>query len=74
MYNKELLNMNVNETIKYETEKRINQFKEGAKAKGIPLTAMEEMYFKMGISYGIAIAGIGLANFDGAELFKEIDK
>ena len=71
---KEILNMNMNETIKYETEKRVNQFKEQAKAKGLNFTAMEEMYFKMGISYGIAIAGIGLANFDGTELFKETNK
>lgn len=60
------------EIIKIETEKRINQFKEGAKIKGLELTEREEMYFRMGIGYGIPIAAIALANIDASELvFKE---
>lgn len=60
------------EIIKIETEKRINQFKEEAKRKGLELTEREEMYFRMGIGYGIPIAGIALANIDAFELvFKE---
>ena len=36
--------------------------------KGGSLGALEELYFKMGVSYGISIAGLALVNIDAANL------
>lgn len=60
--------MSFEEVVKYQTDKRINEYKERAKAKGLILSELDETYFRMGVAYGLAIAGMGLANFDGAIL------
>ena len=52
--------MSIDENIKIETDKRLNELKQRAAEKGIVLSAMEEIYFKMGIKYGIMIAGLSL--------------
>lgn len=66
-----IMNMSMEEVIKYETNKRFNDLKEGAKAKGLILGEMEELYFKMGVAYGISIAGIALVNVDGNKLISK---
>lgn len=62
--------MTMEEIIKYETEKRFNDFKEKAKENGLVIGPMEELYFKSGVSYGISIAGLALVNIDGSKLLK----
>lgn len=60
--------MSFEEVVKYQTDKRINEYKEKAKAKGLILSELDETYFRMGVAFGIAIAGLGLGNFDGTVL------
>jgi hypothetical protein len=52
---------NTEEIIKNETNKFLNQAKEKIQSKGGIFTETDEFYFKMGIKYGIVIAGMALA-------------
>lgn len=56
--------MSVEEFIKTEADKRITEFKMRAKEKGLELNETNEMYIRLGIGYGISIAGLGLAYMD----------
>lgn len=60
--------MNTEEFIKKETDKRINEFKEKAKEKGLTITENDETYLRMGIGFGISIAGLCLVNIDITKL------
>jgi hypothetical protein len=53
--------MSAEEVIKTETEKQITNIKEKMKKSGYELSHSEETYFRMGIKYGIIIAGLALA-------------
>lgn len=63
--------MNAEEIIKEETNKRINEFKKQAKERGIPFSSLDETYMRMGIGYGIAIAGLALVNIDTTKIVME---
>ena len=52
------------EYIKSEMDKRIDDFREKSKARGLILSELDETYLRMGMVYGIAIAGLALANID----------
>ena len=56
------------EYIKQEIDKRINQIKDNAKAKGLNIRETEELYLRMGIGHGISIAGLALVNIDISKL------
>ena len=60
--------MSIEENIKSETDIRFNQIKEAMKDKGVTLGPSEELYFKMGVSYGISIAGLALVNINAGDL------
>ena len=61
-------NMDIEEFIKNEVDKRFNNLKEKAKLQGLVIGPMEEVYFKSGVSYGISIAGLALVNIDVSKL------
>ena len=52
------------EYIKSEMDKRIDDFREKSKARGLILSELDDTYLRMGMVYGIAIAGLALANID----------
>lgn len=58
----------IEEVIKKETEKRVNELKEKLIQNGSSLSNMDELYLRMGIAYGISIAGLGLVNIDAYKL------
>ena len=39
--------MSINDVIKNETDKRLNQFKEDAKSRGLIISEMDELYFSV---------------------------
>ena len=52
------------EYIKNEMDKRIDDFREKAKTKGLVLSELDESYLKIGMVYGLSIAGLALVNID----------
>ena len=56
------------EYIKNEMDKRIYEFREKAKAKGLVLSELDETYLRMGMVYGLTIAGLALVNIDLGDL------
>lgn len=58
----------IEEIIKNKTEEHVNELKEKLRQNGTTLSNMDEMYFRMGIAYGITIAGLGLVNIESNKL------
>lgn len=65
------LNTAMEETIKQETDRLINNLKVQSMAKGLFISEKDEMYLRMGISYGISISAMALAKVDGNITLKE---
>ena len=64
------VNMSTEEFIKYKTDEYFNNIKEKSKEKSVYLVPMEELYFKMGVAYGVSMAGLALVNIDTNNLIK----
>lgn len=60
--------MHSEEFIKTETEKRIEDLSNKYKEKGLVLGELEKTMIRIGVSYGIVIAGLSLVNTDLTEL------
>ena len=54
------MSMSTEEIIKNETEKHIVRIKNKLKEDGYNLTKEAESYFRLGVQYGITIAGLAL--------------
>lgn len=52
--------MNVEELLKEKADKMVNKLKSQCMDKGKILTESEEMYIRIGMSYGLSLAAIGL--------------
>lgn len=60
--------MSAEEIIKNESEKIVAKTKEKMAQEGGTMTEKEEIYFRMGIAYGVIISGLALTNIDANEL------
>ena len=52
--------MNVEEKLKIEADRRVNKLKNQCSEKGKIISESEEMYIRIGMSYGLSLASIGL--------------
>lgn len=52
--------MSTEELMKQEADKMIDRLKAQCNEKGKTLTETEEMYIRVGMSYGLSLASIGL--------------
>ena len=60
--------MSAEEIIKNESEKIVAKTKEKMAQEGGTMTEKEEIYFRMGIAYGVIVSGLALTNIDANEL------
>ena len=63
--------MSNEEFIKVESDKRIEEFKNKYKERGMVFDELQETMMRIGIAHGITIAGLALVNTDLTKLVSE---